>query len=217
MTDDDNSGFDLSRRKVLGGVLTVGAASAATGAGTMALFSDTESSNNNSVSAGTLNLTNDGSSDWNLLQVSGAAPGDAGSGTQKLKNTGSITGDLKMKVTRFESNENGVNEAEASDDPNGTVDSPGSDGELDENLKVYVRYKGPNGSTTDLYGSGTSQSNMVKASKISQGHSKTLGQLAENDVGTLEVDYKIPSGVDNKIQSDSVEADVKFTLEQPSN
>ncbi|WP_135806123.1 TasA family protein [Halorussus marinus] len=98
MTDEDNSGFDLSRRKVLGGVLTVGAASAATGAGTMALFSDSEESNDNTVQAGTLDLTIGGNNS-STLSVSDIAPGDSGRTAIKVNNAGSLGGSLDVNVS----------------------------------------------------------------------------------------------------------------------
>lgn len=54
MTEEDSK---FTRRRVLGGLITVGAASAAAGAGTFALFSDSETSDGNTVQAGTIELT----------------------------------------------------------------------------------------------------------------------------------------------------------------
>ncbi|QAU13656.1 VWA domain-containing protein [Halorubrum sp. BOL3-1] len=51
--------LELSRRKILGTIGTVGTAGAAAGLGTSALFSDEESFDNNSVTAGTLDMTVD--------------------------------------------------------------------------------------------------------------------------------------------------------------
>nr|WP_144900852.1 SipW-dependent-type signal peptide-containing protein [Halobellus captivus] len=48
--------FELTRRKLLAGVGSVGLASAGAGLGTSALFSDTESFEENSITAGTLDL-----------------------------------------------------------------------------------------------------------------------------------------------------------------
>ncbi|WP_144900853.1 vWA domain-containing protein [Halobellus captivus] len=48
--------LDLTRRKVLGSIGAIGAASAGAGLGTSALFSDTESFENNTITAGTLDL-----------------------------------------------------------------------------------------------------------------------------------------------------------------
>jgi len=53
MTDDR---FELTRRKLLAGVGSVGLASAGAGLGTSALFNDTESFENNSIVAGKLNM-----------------------------------------------------------------------------------------------------------------------------------------------------------------
>ena len=51
--------MELSRRKILGAAGAVGAAGAAAGLGTSALFSDEESFTNNSITAGTLDMTVD--------------------------------------------------------------------------------------------------------------------------------------------------------------
>ena len=48
--------LELNRRRVLAGILVIGLAAAAAGVGTFALFSDQETSQN-SINAGTLNLT----------------------------------------------------------------------------------------------------------------------------------------------------------------
>jgi predicted ribosomally synthesized peptide with SipW-like signal peptide len=55
MTDDKEL-FELSRRKALAGIGTIGAASAGAGLGTSAFFSDTESFDGNSLQAGTLDM-----------------------------------------------------------------------------------------------------------------------------------------------------------------
>ena len=70
--------IELTRRRVLGGAATIGAASAAAGAGTFAYFSDTESSTGNTVDAGTLNITTpvDGQ-----ITLSNGVPGSTFTGT----------------------------------------------------------------------------------------------------------------------------------------
>ncbi|SMO50739.1 vWA domain-containing protein [Halorubrum cibi] len=52
----DNNGFKISRRKALAGLGGIGVASAGAGLGTSAYFSDTESFENNSITAGELDL-----------------------------------------------------------------------------------------------------------------------------------------------------------------
>ncbi|MFC3959562.1 SipW-dependent-type signal peptide-containing protein [Halovivax cerinus] len=66
MTD----GYDLSRRKVLAGLGTIGVAGAAAGAGTTAYFSDGETFEDNSVQAGTFSM------DVELLDLDGAVDQD---------------------------------------------------------------------------------------------------------------------------------------------
>jgi predicted ribosomally synthesized peptide with SipW-like signal peptide len=59
MTQDNNDGaqlYSLSRRKMLGGLGVVGLASAGAGLGTSAFFSDEESFENNTLTAGSLDL-----------------------------------------------------------------------------------------------------------------------------------------------------------------
>ena len=101
---DDNSGstIELNRRRVLGALGVVGAASAGAGAGTFALFSDTETSSGNSVQAGTLDLTlgNGGSA---TLTASDVAPGDSSTSMVKVNNVGTIDGSLDVNVSNVTS------------------------------------------------------------------------------------------------------------------
>jgi len=57
MTDDNSQLYDLSRRKMLAGLGAIGLASAGAGLGTSAYFSDTESFENNTLTAGTLDMS----------------------------------------------------------------------------------------------------------------------------------------------------------------
>jgi predicted ribosomally synthesized peptide with SipW-like signal peptide len=57
MSDNDPTLYNLSRRKMLAGLGAVGLASAGAGLGTSAYFSDTETFENNSLTAGTLDMS----------------------------------------------------------------------------------------------------------------------------------------------------------------
>jgi predicted ribosomally synthesized peptide with SipW-like signal peptide len=83
--DTNASLYNLSRRKVLAGMGAVGLASVGAGLGTSALFSDTESFEGNSITAGTLDMSVTGtvvaaSSYWtqqpNFLGASATADGE---------------------------------------------------------------------------------------------------------------------------------------------
>ena len=76
---DNNGRLDLSRRKLLGSVATLGAAGAIGGAGSMAFFSDEESYANNQLVAGELDLKIDWEehySDWKGDETSEAEMAD---------------------------------------------------------------------------------------------------------------------------------------------
>ena len=90
MSEDDNT-IELNRRRVLSGLGVIGAAGAASGAGTMALFSDTETSNGNSVQAGTLDLQTSSESTVSV-PAAGLAPGETSSGSVDLEMGGSLSG-----------------------------------------------------------------------------------------------------------------------------
>jgi len=67
MTDDDSAALNISRRKTLAALGTIGVASAGAGLGTSAYFSDQETFANNRLTAGTLDMVVDWEehySDW---------------------------------------------------------------------------------------------------------------------------------------------------------
>lgn len=119
---DESDGPRLTRRRLLGGIGTVGTASVIGGAGTWAAFRDDEDSNGNYVQAGTLDLTLSDSDESDSDGVSGeitlqnAAPGDTFSGDITLKNAGSLEADhveLAFSYQETEANgPNGNNEAD---------------------------------------------------------------------------------------------------------
>lgn len=163
MSDDDTTTFEITRRRALGALVTVGAGAAAAGAGTFAAFSDTETGTTKQVTASTLDLqvvpgedateTDDGRS---LLELGSLAPGDEGSLVCSLTNAGDTDALLTIKLgalqrdgdgnvtgidpTSLAEDSDNVNtdpEVEADDDLN-SVDDTG-DGELAENLNMELR------------------------------------------------------------------------------
>ncbi|MBV0901880.1 TasA family protein [Haloarcula salina] len=86
----------ITRRRLLGGLVTAGTASAAAGAGTAAYFTDTEASSDNQVSTGTLTLGFDGTAAFDFS--ASLAPGETTQGTVTLVNAGSLPGSLDVDV-----------------------------------------------------------------------------------------------------------------------
>lgn len=125
----DDNGVSVTRRRVVGSLVTVGVASTAAGAGTMAWFQDTESSTGNTVQAGTLDLQlgdddeGIGSSPSGVtgtFSVSNIKPTERTSGMIQAQNGGSIAGDhleIQIEADGSEaSGPNGSNEADTAPD-----------------------------------------------------------------------------------------------------
>jgi len=90
--------------------------------GAVAYFSDTESSNGNTFTAGTLDLQlqNPVNLAFNLEKIK---PGDSGEGKVTLNNAGNLAGDLKVDICNLIEDENGVLEPETeAGDPGGAGD-----------------------------------------------------------------------------------------------
>lgn len=96
---DEVDGLRLTRRRLLGGVTTIGVASAGTGVGTWAAWSDTVDSNDNRVEGGDLDLKVDDDDGYQdsvsgTWSVSGLVPGGVGKTANiDLKNFGSVEAD----------------------------------------------------------------------------------------------------------------------------
>ena len=100
MSDDDSgSTIELNRRRVLAGLGTIGLASAGAGAGTMALFSDTETSSGNAVQAGTLDLSEGVTSEsFSVGRGGSKEPGSQGTAYFALENAGTLDGSLDFSL-----------------------------------------------------------------------------------------------------------------------
>ncbi|RLM53632.1 hypothetical protein DVK02_12325 [Halobellus sp. Atlit-31R] len=145
--------FEISRRKALAALGTIGVASGGAGLGTSAYFNDTESFENNIVTAGTMDLIVDYYSYWNQGSagsgfVTGAANGDAVE--SELTDVKPGDSGLITLCPRIETNpaylwlcgeltandENGQNEPEVQVD-----DTTGARyGELAQNIDLTVEY-----------------------------------------------------------------------------
>lgn len=185
---------ELTGRRVLGVLVIIGLASAAVGVGTFAAFSDTEESNNNAITTGTLNLTVDGdSSPVTVLSVSNAEPNTTYDGTEiTLANDGSLDGTLNISVDSITSSENGIA------DPEDDVDSSPNTAEIEPNVTVFVRVDG-----TEEY-SGT-------LDELSDGEQIYSGSLAAGSSTTFNISYEV-ADAGNVIQSDSASVDFDFDL-----
>lgn len=184
--------IELSRRKVLLGLGTIGIASAGAGAGTMALFEDSENAQA-TVQAGTLDLTIDGQDGNVPIELPEVAPGKTTSTEVTLRNVGSVTGMLSAVVTSIEDHENGRGEAEREEDDDG-------EGELSEYLEVAVGY----GNWTSGW----------KTLQSVHGESYGPWEFGGFSERTVTVRCRLPVTAPNVVQSDRVTVDMAFSLVQ---
>lgn len=195
----------VTRRRILASVATVGGASAASGAGTMAFFSDTETSSENTIQTGTLNLTLDGDDETvEFLTEENVAPGDTGSSTLELVNTGSLTGYVDVEVTSVENYENGRQGNERSVDDSGGDPGQGN-GELQNHLEV----------SADLGGEELWPGSALATNAISEGNVYDLDyELGSEASATFELGWELPTDTGREAQSDSLTFALTFTLDQ---
>jgi len=215
-------------KKILISLSTIAAVAAIAIGGTVAYFSDTETSTGNTFSAGTLNLQVGKDDPTSVkIELSNMKPGDkSNAATWLVKNTGSIAGKLTVGVGAITNNENGCIEPEGDDSCNTT------NGELGANLKVAFWMdvdKDGSWSSGDYYlTSGgnkipwaTGETTLPPAAYdiLNNYGSKTWTYVQENiagssEAGNFRVEYDLPDGTGNIIQSDSSVFDITFTLNQ---
>ena len=200
-------------KKILIGLMTLVLVVGLVGAGAFAYFSDVETSEGNTFTAGTLDLQIDadptsGGETWvddlnvptvNQLAdelVSNMKPGDQGLILVGVKNAGTIDGVADIHFILVSNNENGVIEPEAG----APLENGGGPGELAQSINVDIDYNG-----VWLY-TGTLESlncqNLI------------LGPLPTGETATISILMWINTGVGNEIQGDSCKVDVEFSLNQ---
>jgi len=190
-------------------------------AGTMAWFSDTETAYDNLVKAGTLDLKVGGSDfvdDPNVVHVTltNMKPGD-GVGTAEhytiqyqwiLKNVGSLDGEVYIEIKNLIDYENGRTEPEKANDGTGGNPGPGN-GELSQFLKMHINAPGGAGF---IYLVGSCDHTL--AYWANAGRLGPWSLPANSQIDPLVLEIALPEDVGNVVQSDSVEFDIEFYLEQ---
>ncbi|ELZ82974.1 nitrous oxidase accessory protein [Haloferax elongans ATCC BAA-1513] len=195
MTDDN---ITLSRRTLLGGMAGIGLAAGALGTGTYALLSDTESSADNTITAGTLNLKVDGQNSVSeTINISSAGSGSSGSGTATLSNTGSTHGKLGFGIENVENFEGANPESESGDTSN--------PGELDQYVWVEV---GVIQNGVKVPGVGPAPLSVLDDLSRMTGSILRAGSTA-----TMYIDWMVPD-LGNDAQGDRAEFDVIVDIEE---
>lgn len=222
-------------KRIIFSLMTLVAVLTVSGAGSLAYFSDTETSTGNTFTAGTLDLkvwdypgeswVDDpnvpvliSSGYWNSAIgsiINNLKPGDEGTITVPIRNDGSVDGVAKLQLTNLVDYENGVNEPECVAEGGSWIGGVctacatgcGDPGPGEGELSQYL-------DVVVYYGAvevadGTLY-DLVVGGVIDLG---ALAAYAEEDVVMVfSIDY-LTAG--NIIQSDSVDFDITFELIQP--
>jgi len=158
------------------------------GAGTMAYFSDTETSEDNTFAAGTLDLdlTGGGPLPFQVTSSPGMAPGDTVTGTVTVTNSGTLALRYAMTTT------------------------PDNTSMLDEQLTVVIT--DPSG--TPLYSGVLSNAGIGNPAQGEQSGDRVLA-AGGSEILTFTV--TLPAGSDNTYQGLSCTINFVFNAEQTAN
>ncbi len=206
----------MSKRILINLSIIAAVSSFAIGA-TIAYFSDTEVSAGNTFSSGTLDLEMDtgNPATSTVFILSDVKPGDSGSATIKLRNTGTLPkpGGPPWTSKVYITFENLVDNDVSCPEPEGEIDGTcgsGKVGELSQNLNIRVRdYWGENCTGTPRFDEEHTLADWVSKSKTFLNDDMPSG-----DVNCIVIDWSVPTSTGNIIQSDKATFDIKFTLEQ---
>ena len=205
-------------KKILISLMAIALVIGLVGAGSFALFNDTETSTGNTFTAGTLDLNLDGGN-VNVVKftVTDTYPGASGSGTWTLVNAGSLAGYVDLESISKANAENydaATNEAEAVDDAD-TSDENGG-GELGANLAVVLFWDdGAGGGTAGNGIKDGSEATIYSGALDSIANNYEANYLLNNGATTyISMTWSINSNVNNQIQGDSATLDITFELAQ---
>lgn len=210
-------------KKILLSLLTIVGVVTATAVATQAVFSDTETSEDNTFAAGTLDLKVDNQDDPNIVHVTlnNMKPGDTQTYNWTLSNSGSLDGQPYIEIINLVDSDNDCTEPEINA-PDATCGNPGvGEGELSDNLYITINaagsggYEYPHGIGCINGGRTCQLSYWESYGEVGNGSPTTWEQIsAGSSIAAMQLIIEIPSSTGNIIQSDSVEFDIVFHLDQ---
>jgi len=196
-------------KQILKSLFVVVAVAGIAGAATWAQFSDAETSNNNTFSAGSLDLKLD-NGDVNVVKfnVTNAHPGTQVIKTYKVKNAGTVNGWLDLKDITVTNAENSCLEPETEAGDTSCDPSDGN-GELQNvsNFDIFV-----DNNCDGYFDAGDSKFFAGKAGTIAGSYNLNLS-LTPDQEKCITNQYDWWSGTDdNKAQGDSMVLNMGFQL-----
>ncbi len=213
MSDENESedGFtlQLTRRRALGALLTIGAGSAAAGAGTFALFSDTEESTGNSITAGTLDL---GETSGESFTISNIRPTQT-TDTKSISSTydGSIDANLDVWFDISEPTNDGEETGEGEFENDMTAGQFASVLDVDT-AEVTINPETGDANTVGLASNGDTLSDLV-SNHGSSDYTDEVTTVTDGDEVQVKLEFTMQD-VGNNYQNDGVSITVNFGAEQ---
>jgi hypothetical protein len=203
-------------KKILMSVFAIAAMAAIAGVGSFALWSDTEGSLANSITADYLDLTVSGVP----ITIENVMPGQTGSSVLFVKNNSeTVYANLTFAMANLVNAENGCPEAESNEGEDTSCSNPGNgEGELDENVTVSVMVASVNGGVADTYVPVTGFTSMTLADFVAADLSGLALPMDPGQEMAVKVDWTVNNSAtpfaDNIFMTDSVKADFTATLTQ---
>lgn len=203
----------MKRKRITISILAIFAIIVATFSVTYAYFKSNSVTKGGKFTAGTLNLKvgEDGTSSESFtIDNIGESDVKSGSKTWTITNTGTLQGQLFLKLENLNNFENGCNEPEGTVDT--TCDNPGENqGELGRfiTLKVYLN-------DTLVAESNLDETNTNAITNAWNAAAPVILNAGQSDV--VRIDWSLnENDYGNEIQSDSLSFDVGFELAQVVN
>lgn len=192
----------VTRRQLLGGLVTVGAGSTAAGTGTAAYFSDTEASSSNQVTAGTLTLGFGGSAAFDFDMS--LAPTESTVGQVELVRSGTLSGSLDVDVDYAEADADGNKKDMTATEVAGNLEVTALEyGGTDVRSQISTSNWPP--TVEDL------ATNARSTDETTQNDLIDLGDPGNGTDFTMELRLK---DIKNKYQDDGIDVTVTFYLNQ---
>lgn len=186
------------------------------GGATFAYFSDTESSVDNILTAGVLDLNIDGGNvAVTTLSVSAAEPGASGSASSTLSNVGSMAGELDIATSAVTNTGAVSGTSEYADDSGdlGGVAQIAMYLDIDQSGGVTAGDIGLQSDGTTYDPTGGLNYDVVD-NYASENWNEVITSMVASASDDIIILWQVPTGAGNSIQGDSVEFDITFTLEQ---
>lgn len=209
-------------KKILLSLSVIAAVATIAVGGTIAYFSDTETSTGNTFTAGTIDISVDGENPWTSTekyQLNDMKPSQIEYTNFTIENTGTNPANVWKKVTNVKTEENGINESECEaygGSWNGASCTGGTaKNDLDQviqyDLSVIVKDSGGTERWSQtLYNMDKTIADIVAM----PGYGTFLGMVPAGWTMDVTESYHMDASADNNYQSDKMTFDISLTAEQ---